>query len=137
LRKGLLRKMNQQILDTNVLIFFLQDHPFLSERVAQRIESPEMVSIVSMASLWEISIKSGLGKLEFTPAEDSEFPSRLKALGFDVQPMRWDAMLKTKELPQFHRDPFDRYLVAEALLRNVPILSTDSKLDQYGVERIG
>ena len=130
-------KMKSQILDTNVLLFFLQDHPLLPKDAAERIERPGMQSIVSMASLWEISIKAGLGKLHFAPANDPEFPARLKGLGFDVQPMNWEVMLRARELPQYHRDPFDRYLVAEALVRNVLILSTDSKLDQYGVERVG
>jgi PIN domain nuclease of toxin-antitoxin system len=129
--------VNFQLLDTNVLIFFLQDHPLLPERVAERIENPDLTSIVSMVSLWEISIKVGIGKLDFKPAEDPDFPEMLKANGFDVQPINWSTMLRTKELPNYHRNPFDRYLIAEALLQNIPILSTDSKLDQYGVWRIG
>ena len=127
----------QQILDTNVLIFFLQDHPFLPMDATERIERPDATSIVSMASLLEISIKAGVGKLNFEPGEDPEFPLTLKKLGFDVQPMNWEVMLRAKALPHYHRDPFDRYLVAEALMRKIPILSTDSKLDQYGVDRIG
>jgi len=129
-------KMNQQLLDTNVLIFFLQDHPFLSDKVANMIENPRVQSEVSVVSLWEISIKAGLGKLNFPPANGSDFPTRLKSLGIDLLPMNWDVMMKAKELPQHHRDPFDRYLVSEAMIRNIPILSTDSKLDLYGVERI-
>ena len=129
--------MRNAILDTSVLIFFLQDHPLLPEQVAKRIESPELTSIISMASLWEIAIKAGIGKLDFKPAEGPDFPEVLKANGFDVQPINWSTMLRAKELPRYHSDPIDRYLVAEALLQNIPILSTDSKLDQYGVRRIG
>ena len=129
--------MKEQVLDTNVLLFFLQDHPRLPEVAATRIESPAHRSIVSMASLWEISIKTALGKLRYAPAEDPDFTDRLRMLGFDLQPMRWEVMLRAKGLPQLHRDPFDRYLVAEALERNAPLLSTDRKLDMYGVNRIG
>ena len=120
-----------------MLLFFLQDHPLLPEDAAALIENPARRSVVSMACLWEISIKAGLGKLNFKSAENPGFEEQLRGLGFDIQPLRWETLLRAKALPQHHRDPFDRYLVAEALERNEPILSTDRKLDMYGVHRIG
>ncbi len=129
--------MTEQVLDTNVLLFFVQGHRRLPARAARLIEDANRRSVVSVASLWEISIKASLGKLDFEHADDSALPDLLRLQGFDVQPMRWQVMRRASELPWYHRDPFDRYLTAEALTRGAPILSTDKKLDLYGVERIG
>lgn len=129
--------MTEQVVDTNVLLFFLQGSSRLPRRAARLIEDASRRSVVSMASLWEISIKAGLGKLTFEFADDPDLPELLRERGFDVQPMNWPVMRRAAALPWVHRDPFDRYLAAEALVRNAPILSTDAKLDAFGVERIG
>ncbi len=129
--------MIEQVVDTNVLLFFVQGHRSLPRRAARLIEDASRRSVVSMASLWEISIKAGLGKLKFEHADDPDLPGLLRAQGFDVQPMNWAVMRRAAQLPWHHRDPFDRYLAAEALVRGAPILSTDDKLDLFGVERIG
>ena len=129
--------MTEQVVDTNVLLFFLQGSSRLPRRAARLIEDASRRSVVSMASLWEISIKAGLGKLTFEFADDPDLPELLRERGFDVQPMSWPVMRRAAALPWGHRDPFDRYLAAEALVRNAPILSTDAKLDAFGVERIG
>lgn len=126
-----------QLLDTNVLIFFLQDDPRLSRRLVRRIEDPSSVSHVSLASLWEISIKSGLGKLRVDYADRPDLPELLEHSGFRILPVNWPAIRRAGSLPLLHRDPFDRLLVAECQLRGWPLLSTDPQLDAYGIERIG
>ena len=129
--------MREQIVDTSMLLFFLQNHSRLPRRAARLIEDASRRSLVSMASLWEISIKASLGKLAFDPATDEDLPGLLRARGFHLLPIDWPAMRRAAALPWHHRDPFDRLLVAEAVLRRAPILSTDAKLDAYEVERIG
>lgn len=123
------------LLDTNVLILFLQDDPRLSRRLTGWIEDPARVSYVSLASLWEISIKSGIGKLRVSYADRPDLPELLERAGFRLLPIAWPAIRKAGSLPMHHRNPFDRLLVAEALLRGLPILSLDAQLDAYGVER--
>lgn len=129
--------MNEQIIDTNVLLFFLQNDARLPRRAASMIEDPSRRSLISMASLWEISIKVGIGKLKFKPAGDPSLPHRLSRAGFHLLPIEWEAIQRASTLPWLHRDPFDRLIVSEALIRAAPILSTDPKLDGYGIERIG
>ncbi len=90
-----------------------------------------------MASLWEISIKTSLGKLKFPPAEDPDLPALLCAEGFDVQPIFWLVIRRASQFPWHHPDPFDRYIAAEALTCGAPALSTDPKLDRCEVERVG
>lgn len=125
------------LLDTNVLIFFLQDHPRLSPRLRSWIEAPAARTHLSLASLWEISIKSALGKLHVPYAARPDLPEFLRDAGFEILPISWPAMRRAASLPHHHRDPFDRLLVAEAQLRGLPIFSTDSQLDAYGIERFG
>ncbi len=72
------------LVDTNILIFFLQDHPRLSDRLAGWIEDPSMKSFVSLASLWEISIKAGLGKLSVSYANRPDLTDYLTAAGFET-----------------------------------------------------
>ena len=90
-----------------------------------------------MASLWEISIKASLGKLNFPPADDPDLPALLCAEGFDVQPISWSVIRRASQFPWHHPDPFDRYIASEALTRDAPVLSTDPKLDRCGAERVG
>ena len=129
--------MSIQLVDTNVLLFFVQNDRRLPKRAASMIEDPSRRSFVSMASLWEISIKAGIGKLKFKHAEDPAFPENLMTFGFHILPIEWESIRRASMLPWHHRDPFDRLIVAEALVRSAPILSTDPKLDAYGIERIG
>ena len=123
------------LIDTNILIFFLQDHPRLSARVAEWIEDPASKSFVSLASLWEISIKHGLGKLQVSYADRPDLPEILAQSGFELLPISWNAIRRAGSLPFHHRDPFDRLIVAEAQLRQLPVFSTDFKLDAYGIDR--
>ena len=124
------------LVDTCALIFFLEDHPRLPANVAALIESGASRSFVSLASLWEIAIKSGLGKLQVTYADRPDLPELLAKNGFEMITPAWETMRRGAFLPQFHRDPFDRLLVAECQLRGLPILSSDPKLDAYGITRL-
>ena len=129
--------MREQVIDTNVLLFFVQGHSRLPKRVARLIEDTSRRSVVSMASLWEISIKTSLGKLKFPPADDPDLPALLCAEGFDVQPISWPVIRRASQFPWHHPDPFDRYIAAEVLTRDAQVQSTDPKLDRCGVERVG
>ena len=124
------------LLDTNALIFFLEDSPRLSSKNAELIESPQSMSIISMASLWEITLKASLGKLQVSYADHTDLPKLLREHGFEIIEITWPAMKRSCELPRHHRDPFDRLLIAECQLRGVPIISADSQLDAYGIERL-
>lgn len=127
---------NDQLLDTNVLLFFLEDSPRLPGKLAQMIENPSTRSHVSLTSLWEIAIKASIGKLKVDYANREDLPEMLESMGFHLMTPGWAAMRTAAFLPLYHRDPFDRLLVAECQLRDIPILSCDSQLDAYGIQRI-
>ncbi len=124
------------LLDTNALVFFLQDSPRLHTELAEMMERDEAVNYVSLASLWEISLKFSLGKLQVDYGDHPDLPGLLSSLGFEILPISWPAMRRASSLPRLHGDPFDRLLVAECQLRQLPIISADSKLDGYGIERL-
>ena len=128
--------VNDHLLDTNVLLYFLEDSPRLPSKLADLIEDPTKRSYVSLASLWEITIKSALGKLQVSYANRLDLPEVLSGMGFVLLKPDWDAMRVGAHLPLYHRDPFDRLLVAECQNRQIPILSCDRQLDAYGVQRV-
>ena len=129
-------KNRNHLLDTNVLLFFLEDSPHLPNALAQLIEDSSTRSYVSLASLWEITIKASLGKLHVDYANREDLPDLLVKSGFHMLAPDWNAMRTAAFLPMYHRDPFDRLLVAECQLRDLPILSCDRQLDSYGIDRI-
>lgn len=128
--------MIEQLLDTRVLLLFLQNDPALPSSLAERIEDHERRSLVSMASLWELAEKQSDGRVLFDPAHRPDLPGLLLEQGFEILPIDWAAMRRAAALPRHHRDSTDRLLIAEAIDRNIPILSLDSQLDSYGVQRI-
>jgi PIN domain nuclease of toxin-antitoxin system len=129
--------MKLQIIDTHVLLWFLHNDPKLPKKAKNLIESDSYTSGISMASLWEISIKNSIGKLQFQYANNANLPSLLMENGFQILNIEWRSIRKAGELPWIHRDPFDRLIIAESLLRNAPVISVDSKFDAYGIRRIG
>lgn len=128
--------MIEQLLDTQVLLLFLQNDPSLPDPLAQRIESSQHRSLVSLASLWELTQKQALGLLKFEAAQRPDFPELLMEEGFEVLPIDWATMRRAAGLPKHHSDPTDRLLVAEAIARDIPILSLDATFDLYNIPRI-
>lgn len=85
--------------------------------------------MISAASLWEIAIKSALGKLE---APES-LPQRVVENGFELLPITADHAWQVRSLPHHHRDPFDRLLIAQAQVEHLPIASADPAFGDYDV----
>ena len=124
------------LLDTNALLFFLENSPRLPTPIASIIENPDSKNFISLASLWEIAIKASLGKLKVDYANRPDLPELLKQQGFHILPLSWESIRRAAYLPFHHRDPFDRLIIAESQLKNIPILSSDKKLDDYAITRI-
>ena len=123
------------LLDTHTLLWFLQDAPELPPAVADRIEADGAENHVSTASVWEMAIKIGLGKLSVPYSLDRELPEILNEGGFAVVPLRFTHLARVARLPLHHRDPFDRALVAQAQTEGLTVLSRDRAFDAYGVAR--
>ena len=123
------------LLDTHTLIWFGENDPKLSKKAVSAIESPENVKFVSTASLWEIAIKSSLGKLQLNQPLN-EIIATLQPNGFELLGIDAAHVLQIENLPFLHRDPFDRMLISQALSESFVIVSKEDLFGQYGVKRL-
>ena len=115
------------LLDTHLVLWAMQDSRALSAAARRHLREADAV-FVSAASLWEIAIKAGLGKLE---VDCARLEQKLTDAGFQQLPVHWGHALKLRELPPLHRDPFDRMLVAQAMTEPLRLLTHDSALAAY------
>jgi PIN domain nuclease of toxin-antitoxin system len=122
--------MSRLLVDTHALLWWLTDDPALSPSARDAIADPVNEPFVSAASVWEIAVKRSLGKL--TAPDD--LPDRIAEEGFPWLPISATHAWQVRELPLHHRDPFDRILVAQALIERLPIITTDPHFGQYGVQ---
>jgi PIN domain nuclease of toxin-antitoxin system len=118
------------LLDTHVLLWTLEAPDRLPLDVVAQIESPETTVYFSAASIWEIAIKTAVGKLDF-PYSPEEIAQAARTTGFADLPVSSAHAAKVAQLPLHHRDPFDRLLVAQALLMPAQLLTADSALAPY------
>ncbi len=124
------------LLDTHALIWWLSDHPALSRRARNVIGLPDNRIMVSAASAWEIAIKSSGGKLTVPELLLTDFISLLEREGFDSLHITVDHAIRAGTLPELHRDPFDRMLIAQSQVEALTIVGKDSIFDQYGINRL-
>ena len=120
------------LLDTHVLLWWLDEPTLLSAAARAAIQDPANSVAVSAAVVWEIAIKRGLGKLIAPP----DLKAAIADCGFQLLPITAEHALRTEGLEWHHRDPFDRMLVAQALIENGVVVSRDPVLIQYGVPLI-
>lgn len=100
------------------------------------LENPDNELAVSVGTIWELSIKTGIGKLSLSLPYRQWVERALADLGITVSPITLEFTARQTTLPFHHRDPFDRLLVAQCLVETVPIVSSDAVFDQYGVTRL-
>jgi PIN domain nuclease of toxin-antitoxin system len=122
--------VSRLLVDTHVLLWWLGDDPALSDRARDAIAGPTTQPLVSAASVWEIAIKRSLGKLE---APD-DLPEIITAEGFAWLPVGPGHAWRVRALPLHHRDPFDRILVAQALVEGLPLVTADARFGRYDVD---
>jgi PIN domain nuclease of toxin-antitoxin system len=124
------------LLDTHTLLWATLSPSDLSPKVAGIIADESNVILVSAASAWEIATKVRLGRLPGAETLEKEFLDVMENSGYTLVPINASVALRAGRFRSEHRDPFDRVLAAQALANDIPILSTDAKLDSFGVERI-
>lgn len=117
----------QILIDTHLLLWALSTPRKLSSKARQLIEKSDVY--VSAASIWEISIKTALGKLAM---KSSDVLAAVEPAGFSLLPITGEHAVQAAQLPMHHRDPFDRLLVAQALSEPMRLLSNDEILHAYG-----
>ena len=118
------------LLDTHALLWWLDDDPRLGPAARRCIRESE-AALVSAATLWEIAIKVGVGKLE---ADLAAIIDELAPNAFALLPIQPRHTLALAALPRHHRDPFDRMLIAQARCEALSLVTADRRFALYGVD---
>jgi len=122
------------LIDTQAFIWFVEDDKQLPKEIKTKLEDLDNSIIISIASLWEMTIKMSLGKLHLG-CNIQEMIDKVYQNGFEVLPILPDHIIKLSKLDYFHRDPFDRIIISQGLSENMVIVSSDKAFDEYGVKR--
>jgi len=128
--------VTDSLLDTHTMIWFFQDDPRLSSTAKAFVEDPVNRKLVSIATCWEIAIKFGRGKLTLGEPTRPYLDRAIALNHFELLPISLDHVTAVEGLPPHHKDPFDRLLIAQAMVEGLPILSADAAFDAYPVRRI-
>jgi PIN domain nuclease of toxin-antitoxin system len=115
------------LLDTSIALWVAADSPKLTEAARREIENAEAV-FVSAVSLWEMAIKSGLGKLD---VNIPRLTRRMTEAGIRELSVTWRHAMAVRALANHHRDPFDRILVAQAISEPLRLITSDAQLRPY------
>lgn len=119
------------LLDTHVFLWFIMGSSNLTPQARALIEDDKNRKFISVASLWEIAIKSSIGKLSLSAPFDQLIPQQLSLNGFELLPIEIAHLATVTTLPFHHRDPFDRLLIAQAVSEKMPVVSSDAAFDAY------
>jgi PIN domain nuclease of toxin-antitoxin system len=122
------------LLDTHVLLWWLADDRKLDRTAREIIGNPGNDVLVSSVSVWEISIKAALGRLEI---ELDDLEDAILRNGFRPLPIGFRHAVTAGRLPPLHRDPFDRMLIAQASVEELRIMSHDRVFERYGLSAEG
>ena len=118
------------LLDTHVALWAITDHPKLSLKARELILAPRATVWVSAASLWEITIKHGLGRGDM-PVSGRDALQHFRQAGYQLLAIESEHVVAVSELPNHHQDPFDRLLVAQALVEPMRLMTHDATVARY------
>lgn len=124
------------LLDTHAFLWWITDDNRLSRRVRDILRDGRNRLFLSAASGWEMMIKMGLGRLMLPDSPEKFIAEQLAENGIESLPIQMSHALHTYSLPGVHRDPFDRMIVAQAQMEQLPILTADAHIARYDVEVI-
>jgi PIN domain nuclease of toxin-antitoxin system len=123
------------LLDTHILIWYVAGNPSLKPTMTDLLETTENDLSISVASLWEIAIKVGKGKLDLG-IEFHELEGILDRLNIQILPILFGDLNVQRTLPFHHTDPFDRLIISQAINQNLVLMSADSAFSNYSVHNI-
>ena len=125
------------LIDTHYVLWSAIDPAIMEPWAREMIEDLNNEILVSAASIYEISLKVRSGKLPGAVEFESDLILNIEnRLGYMLLPLEPESLLRAARFEDSHADPFDRMIAAQAIQHNLPILSTDSSLDAFGVRRL-
>lgn len=124
------------LLDTHVFLWWNEGSVQLSKKALRILADPANSLILSVASAWEIAIKTQAGKLRLPEEAATYVPTRAAHYGMEILPIHLVHALALQTLPLLHRDPFDRMLIVQSKIEKLSILTADPAIRNYGVDAI-
>ena len=126
----------RRLIDSHTLIWAVDDPTRLGPQAVAELKNAANRLLLSAASVWELAIKVGRGKLTLSLPYRQWMAKAIADLALAILPVTVDYAHVQAGLPHHHGDPFDRLMVAQALVERVPIVSADAAFDAYGVLRL-
>lgn len=123
------------LLDTHTFIWYITDSPQLSKNAKQLIENENTEKLLSLASVWEMGIKHSIGKLNFVQPFMEFIKEQLVITNIGLLGIDFEHIEVITTLPLHHRNPFDRIIIAQAILEGIPVIGADVMFDAYGITR--
>jgi PIN domain nuclease of toxin-antitoxin system len=124
------------LLDTHTFLWWVADDPQISLNAKDIISNPDNEIYFSIVSAWEIIIKVGTGKLTLSEPAEIYIPSRVASNQFETIPVQMSHILRINNLPSFHKDPFDRLLIAQSLVEDLALITVDGAITRYPIKTI-
>ncbi len=124
------------LLDTHAFIWLVTEDPKLSEAAKNCILNSRTKLYLSSASVWEMIIKCSIGKLKLSATPEHFITKQLTINQIDELPISFKHTFRLHQLPDFHKDPFDRILVAQAISEKMSILTIDPIISKYNVKTV-
>ncbi|MDR1736140.1 MAG: type II toxin-antitoxin system VapC family toxin [Oscillospiraceae bacterium] len=118
------------LLDTHTLIWLIEASPKISLEIKEIFTLSENTVFISSASLWEIAIKAGMGKIRIS---FEKLIADLTSTNIEILQIENEYLKRLLSLPEIHKDPFDRLLIATALVENLIIVTADENIQKYSV----
>ncbi len=122
----------QLLIDTHILIWFLEGNNLLSTQRQKLLSNSQNEVFVSISSLWELAIKISIGKITLSKSL-FQIIQQLEIENIEILPILPEHTLQVEKLPFHHRDPFDRIIIAQSLVEKSDLMSDDSEFAKYGV----
>jgi PIN domain nuclease of toxin-antitoxin system len=127
--------MKNLLIDTQSFIWFVEDDKQLPATIRALMNDSHYQLMISIACLWEITIKTSLSKLVLS-TDIATMMSKAQANGYDFLPIKPAHLITLSTLGFIHRDPFDRIMIAQAITEDIPIVTSDNIFEQYPVKRL-
>jgi PIN domain nuclease of toxin-antitoxin system len=124
------------LIDTHVFLWWVEGDRALPAKARDALADPDNECLLSMASAWELAIKTGLGKLQLALSVRRYVREHVAANGFRLLDIGLAHIGRLEGLPLHHRDPFDRLLIAQSLEEKLPVVTADPMFRKYGVKRL-
>ena len=124
------------LLDTHAFLWWVINDKRLSQAARWAIADEDNDVLISAVSAWEIATKHRIGKLPESETLVENMALKIALEGFEELPITVDDAVRAGQLPGHHSDPFDRMLIAQAMARNIPLISNEPLFDRYGVRRL-